>query len=95
VRKLERTLFEPAETRGRRPGLVSRGPGDPELLTLRAVRRFKRKVVVHDRLVSAQVLSTPPSAERIDVGKTRRVGWPKHRSTTAVNLAGLGGGWCG
>jgi uroporphyrin-III C-methyltransferase len=52
--------------------LVGAGPGDPELLTVRALKVLARaQVVVHDRLVSAQVLAlAPASARRIDVGKS-------------------------
>ena len=51
--------------------LVGAGPGDPELLTLKAARILGRAdVVLHDALVSRGVLElVAKNAERIDVGK--------------------------
>src|SRR5437660_1280360 len=125
VRKLERSLFEPADFeradfdpadfeladfeladfelaeeqestrtppspqpsprgRGSFVSLVGAGPGDPELLTLRAVQRLQAAdVVVHDRLVGLPVLEhAAPGAECIDVGKTPGGGGP---SQTEIN----------
>ena len=51
--------------------LVGAGPGDPELLTLKAARLLARAdVVLHDALVSDAVLAViSPAAELINVGK--------------------------
>ena len=55
--------------------LVGAGPGDPDLLTRRAVRRLdEADVVLYDALVDPEVLELAPSARRIFVGK--RAGRP-------------------
>lgn len=74
--------------------LVGAGPGDAELMTVKAVRLFQQAdVVVYDRLVSADILDLiPTGVSRISVGK--EVG--KHCvpqdqiNETIVNLAKKG-----
>jgi uroporphyrin-III C-methyltransferase len=53
--------------------LIGAGPGDPELLTRKAARLLQSAdVVLHDSLVTAEILALiPPTAQRIDVGKRR------------------------
>jgi uroporphyrin-III C-methyltransferase/precorrin-2 dehydrogenase/sirohydrochlorin ferrochelatase len=71
--ELERLLGSPAGAAGS-VVLVGAGPGDPALLTLGALRALQEAdVILHDRLVSAEVLSLARrDATRIPVGKSAR-----------------------
>lgn len=52
--------------------LVGAGPGDPGLLTVKALHILERaEVVVYDRLVSAEILAIAAGALLIDGGKRR------------------------
>ena len=66
--------------------LVGAGPGDPELLTVRAVNLLRQAdAVVYDRLVDPDVLDlAPPWAELICVGKTPGAPSPSQDEINAV-----------
>src|SRR5580704_14629721 len=53
--------------------LVGAGPGDPDLLTIKALKALQRAdVVVHDGLVSDAILDlAPASAQRLSVAKRK------------------------
>mmetsp|Transcript_8022 Transcript_8022/g.17366 ORF Transcript_8022/g.17366 Transcript_8022/m.17366 type:complete len:299 (+) Transcript_8022:51-947(+) len=59
--------------------LVGAGPGDPELLTVKAMKRLQTaEVVLHDNLISEDILAlVPEHAVLVNVGK--RCGDPKDR----------------
>jgi uroporphyrin-III C-methyltransferase / precorrin-2 dehydrogenase / sirohydrochlorin ferrochelatase len=66
--------------------LLGAGPGDPDLLTVKSARLLQSaNIVLHDSLVSAEILALiPATAQRIDVGK--RAG---HRLLTQSEINSL------
>ena len=73
-RELDRVLQQQPARRAGSVALVGAGPGDAGLLTLRALRALNEAdVIVHDRLVGAEVLELARrDAHFIDVGKQAR-----------------------
>jgi uroporphyrin-III C-methyltransferase/precorrin-2 dehydrogenase/sirohydrochlorin ferrochelatase len=70
-RELDRALHATREPHRGSVTLVGAGPGDPGLLTLRALRALNEAdVILHDRLVSRAILDRARrDAQRIEVGK--------------------------
>lgn len=70
--------------------LVGAGPGDPELLTLKALRTLQTAdVILHDQLVSAEIIALAPAhIERINVGK-KGYGRACRQSDINALMAGL------
>ncbi|MCB1471746.1 MAG: uroporphyrinogen-III C-methyltransferase [Rhodobiaceae bacterium] len=73
--------------------LIGAGPGDPELLTLKAARLIKEAdVIVYDRLVSSDILDlAPATAALLPVGKMPRSHPVPQRDINRL-LVRLGGG---
>ena len=72
--------------------LVGAGPGDPDLLTVRATRVLAQAdVVLHDRLIDGRVLALAgPHARVVDVGK-RLGGWKQEQINELLVLYALAG----
>jgi uroporphyrin-III C-methyltransferase/precorrin-2 dehydrogenase/sirohydrochlorin ferrochelatase len=70
--ELERLVAGSRERSPGRVSLVGAGPGDAELLTLKAQRKLREAdVIVHDRLIGPDILEyARRDARRIPVGKT-------------------------
>jgi len=97
-RRADRLVVLGGRGRSRAAGrvwLVGAGPGDPELLTIKALKALQAaEVVVHDGLVSDEILDlAPPSARRISVAKRKsRHSYSQdeiNRMLTAFALEGL------
>jgi uroporphyrin-III C-methyltransferase len=74
--------------------IVGAGPGDPGLLTVRALERLRAaEVVVYDRLVEPRLLDEAPAdAERIYVGKeAQRHGIPQDEINALLVCLGVAG----
>ena len=75
--------------------LVGAGPGDPDLLTLRAARLIMRaKLIVHDGLVSPAILAmASPAARLVSVAKRRsRHSMPQDQINALLVAEALAGG---
>ncbi|MFM2481399.1 uroporphyrinogen-III C-methyltransferase [Celerinatantimonas sp. YJH-8] len=93
-----KTLLAPGEV-----ALVGAGPGDPELLTLKAMHYLQQAdVVFYDRLVSDEIIALlPQSAQPIFVGKKSGahcieqsviIAWLKQQASAQKRVVRLKGG---
>lgn len=68
--------------------LVGAGPGDPELLTIKALRCLQQAdIVLHDRLISEEILALiPRGIPRIFAGKSCRIHYMTQTETNAAMI---------
>ncbi len=88
----------PRGLRARRPGsvtLVGAGPGDPELLTLKALKALQAaEIVLYDNLVSPEVLALAPAkTKRIRVGKKGYAPSCRQEDINGLMVALAASGW--
>ena len=70
--ELETSLKNMKEKKLPKLTLVGAGPGDPELLTLKAIKALNNAdVVLYDALANEEILKHAPQAEKIFVGKRK------------------------
>lgn len=86
TRELEAALIDDSSPSIGRVSLVGAGPGDPELLTLKAQRKLQEAdVIIHDRLIGPGILELARrDAIRIPVGKTPFQPSPKQSEINAI-----------
>lgn len=70
---LEEKLFKESDKKQSAVYFISAGPGDPELITLKAIKLLaKADIVLYDRLVAPEILNyARKDAIKVNVGKTK------------------------